>query len=235
VAELILTDLAIVESRGERVEREHKARRKGEADWEWDLIRRLRTHLGAEGWARELAYNDEEMRMLRGYGLLTMRPALVVFNCGEDDLKGGRCAAAESWANQMGLPYEVISAELELELSELSETDRADFLAEYGLASLARERIIGKTYELVQAVTFFTVNENEARAWTVPHGTTARTAAGKIHTDMEKGFVRAEVVAFADYESAGGMSQARQSGKVRLEGQDYVVQDGDIVQIRFTR
>ncbi len=235
VAELILTDLAIIETRGERVEREHKARRKGEPDAEWDLLHRLREHLEAQGWARELSFNDEEARVLRGYGLLTLRPAMVVFNCGEDDLKGGRCAHAASLAGEMGLTAEVLSAELELELADLPEEDRAEFLAEYGLAQVARDRVLRAAYQLVNVVTFYTVNDNEARAWTVPSGTPAREAAGKVHTDMQRGFVRAETLSFEDYEAAGGLAGAKQGNKVRLEGQDYLVQDGDILQIRFTR
>ncbi len=235
LSELVLTDLAIIETRGERVEREHKARRRGEADPEWNMLHRLRGHLEAERWARELSFNDEELRMLRGYGLLTLRPALVVFNCGDDDLEGGRCAEAATIADERGLPCEVLCAELEAELTELPEEDRAEFMAEYGLEHIAGDRVIRTAYGLIDAVTFYTVNENEAHAWTVPRGTGAREAAGKIHTDMEHGFVRAEVVSFADYEAAGSLQAARHANKVRLEGQDYIVQDGDILQIRFTR
>lgn len=235
VAELILTDQAIVEARIERVAREHKAKRKGEADPEWDLLQKLLECLEDERWVRELEFNDEEQRMLRGYGMLTMRPAMVVFNCEEHDPEGKRLGQALSAAEELKLPAHSICAALEVELAELPEEDMPEFLAEYGIEQPARERVIRAAYDLLDAVTFFTVNENEARAWTIPRGTTAREAAGKIHTDMERGFVRAEVVSFEEYEAAGGMAAARQAGSVRLEGQDYIVQDGDILQIRFTR
>ncbi|MCD6351587.1 MAG: DUF933 domain-containing protein [Armatimonadetes bacterium] len=235
VAELVLTDLAIIETRGERVAREHRARRRGEADPEWELLERVRAALEDQRWARELSYNDEDLRILRGYGLLTMRPAMVAFNCAEEDVTGERCAEAAELAQELGLPAQVIAAELELELAELPEEDQAAFLAEYGLEQPARDRVLRAAYDLLDAVTFFTVNAKEARAWTIPRGTTARQAAGKIHTDMEKGFVRAEVVSFEDYQAVGDLAAARSAGKVRLEGQDYVVQDGDLIEVRFTR
>ncbi|MCX7598561.1 MAG: DUF933 domain-containing protein, partial [Armatimonadetes bacterium] len=145
-----------------------------------------------------------------------------------------KARAAADLAAGLGFPWEIICADLELQLSELSEEDRPAFLAEYGLDAAARERLISVAYSLLDIVTFFTVNENEARAWTVPRGTTARQAAGKIHSDMEKGFVRAETIAFSDYEAFGNLHDAHKANKVRLEGKDYVVQDGDILQIRFT-
>lgn len=235
LAEILLTDMAIVERRLDRVAKEHRSKRKGEQDPEYEFLQRLKGHLDAEHWARELAMSDEEGSFARGYGLLTLRPALVVFNVAEDDLEGQRARAAAELAASLGLPCEIVCADLELQLSELPEEDRPAFLAEYGLQAAARERLISAAYNLLDIVTFFTVNENEARAWTVPRGTTARQAAGKIHSDMEKGFVRAETIAFADYEEFSNLHEARKANKVRLEGKEYVVQDGDILQIRFTR
>lgn len=235
LAEILLTDMAIVERRLERVSKEHRSKRKGEQDPEYDLLQRLRAHLDAERWARELVMSDEETNFARGYGLLTLRPALVVFNVAEDDLEGQKARAAGDLATSIGFPWEIICADLELQFSELSDEERPAFLAEYGLQAAARERLISAAYRLLDIVTFFTVNENEARAWTVPRGTTARQAAGKIHSDMEKGFVRAETIAFADYERTGNLHDAHKANKVRLEGKDYIVQDGDILLIRFTR
>ncbi len=235
VAELLLTDMAIVERRYDRVYREMRAKPKSQRDPEFELLEKLRAHLDEQRWARELEMNDEELRIVRGYGLLTMRQAMAVFNVADDDLTGERCQAAVKAAEEMGLRAEVICAALELELAELDEADRAEFLAEYGLQASARDRVIRAAYELLDIVTFFTVNENEARAWTIPRGTTARAAAGKIHTDMEKGFVRAEVLSFEDYQRVGSLAEARRQNLIRLEGQDYIVADGDIIQIRFTR
>lgn len=234
LVEILLTDMAIVERRLDRVAKEHRSKRKGEQDPEYDFLQRLREHLETEQWARQLPMSDEEANFARGYGLLTLRPALVVFNVAEDDLEGQKARAAADLAAALGFPYELICADLELQLSELAEDERAAFVAEYGLQAAARERLISAAYGLLDIVTFFTVNENEARAWTVPRGTTARQAAGKIHSDMEKGFVRAETIAFSEYENVASLHEAHKANKVRLEGKDYVVQDGDILQIRFT-
>jgi GTP-binding protein YchF len=235
LAELVLTDLAIAEGRRERLARQHRAKPRGEPDPEYDLVEKLCVHLENQGLARALAYNEVEARLVRGYGLLTLRPLLVVFNTDEGDLTGQRCLPALQLAQRHGLAAEVMCAKLELEIAQLPEEERQAFLAEYGLSADARARIIKAAYALLDVVTFYTINENEARAWTIPRGTSARAAAGKIHSDMEQGFVRAEVLSFADYQAAGSLAEARRTSKIRLEGHDYVVQDGDLLQIRFTR
>jgi hypothetical protein len=235
VTEIILTDMAIVESRLGRLEREHKAKKKGDADPEWDLLKRVQGQLEASGWARALDYTEEDARTLRGYGLLTMRQAMAVFNFCEADVGGEKSGPWIAAAAAIGLPAETACATLEVEIAELADEERAGFLAEYGLEAAARERLVAAAYRMLDIVTFFTVNQNEARAWTVSRHTKARQAAGRVHSDLEKGFVRAEVVAFADYETAGNLAAAKQAGKMHLEGHEYEVRDGDIVQIRFTR
>ena len=235
VQELLLTDLAIVENRLSRLEREHKARKKGETDSEWDMLQRVHTHLEQSGWARTLEYNDEDTRNLRGFGLLTMRPALVVFNVAEADVAGDKAAPWLAAASDIGLPAETACATLELEMAQLDDEERTVFLAEYGLEKAARERLIRAAYKLLDIVTFFTISEIDTHAWTIARGTKAKQAAGAIHSDIEKGFVRAEVMAYADYVAAESREAATRAGKQRLEGADYVVQEGDILNVRFTR
>ncbi len=235
VAEMLLTDLAIVEGRIERISGEHKAKRKGEADPEWDLLQKLKAQLEAERPVREVELNETEAGMVRGYGLMSARPWLVAFNVAEDDLQGQRAADAARIAEEMGLSWVAICAELEAELAELAEEEREEFARDWGLEQPARERLIRAAFDALDMISFFTVNENEARAWTINRGATAIEAAGKIHTDMQKGFQRAEVISFEDWKRAGSMHAAKHQGLVRLEGRDYVVQDGDILFIRFTR
>ncbi len=225
LGELLLNDLIAVERKLERLSEE---RRKGGTDKSLNerqsaLFTRLHEALSANKPLRFLAFNAEEQRELASYGLLTRKPILTVFNIGEGQSAPG--IAADH-------PTAALPARLEMELSQLPPDDAAMFMEEYGITELALNKMITLSYELLAVQTFFTVGEDEVRAWTTRIGATAPEAAGEIHTDLQRGFVRAEVVHYNDLVELGGMNEAKTRGKLRLEGKEYIVKDGDIVHIR---
>ena len=228
--EFLLNDLGTVERRLERIDESIKkgAKDREQAMKEQALFVRLKEALEAETPLRSLGLTPEEEQGLRGYGLLTLKPALIVFNVGED----GRAPALA------GVPVRTavvaLNARLEHEIVELPPDDAALFMQEYGIAELSRTRVIHLSYDLLGVQSFFTVGEDEVRAWTVRRGATAVEAAGAVHTDLARGFIRAEVVAYHDLVELGGMNEAKARGKLRLEGKDYSVKDGDIVHIRHS-
>jgi len=191
------------------------------------LMQRLQQALEQEKPLTEAVENEAEEKMVRAFAFLTLKPTLVVINCDED-------AAAEPAPGRFGAyPAIQLSARIEEEIARLDPSERAEFLADLGITSSASERLIRSCYEAMHLVSFLTFGDREARAWTVPAGTDALTAAGGIHTDMARGFIRAEVVSFADLRAAGSEKAARAAGKYRLEGKTYVVQDGDVIYFRF--
>jgi len=237
--ELALTDLAILERRLDRLERDLRQGKK-EVGPEHELLRRCAEHLEAGGLLSRFPLNDEEDKALRGFALLTMKPLLVVANVGEEDAggnslaPGGKVAALGDRCRELGLPAMAFCAELEAEILELEPDEQAAFLADYGIAEFARDAFVRASFDLLGLVTFFTANENEARAWNIPDGSTALEAAGKVHTDMARGFIRAEVIAYDALSEAGSVAECRHRGTARLEGKEYPVKDGDILQIRFS-
>ncbi|MBD3292155.1 MAG: redox-regulated ATPase YchF, partial [Armatimonadia bacterium] len=232
--EMTITDLGVVEGRLKRIEAETKAE-KDIMNIERGLLERVQAQLEEGGLVRDMDLSDDEARMLRGFNLLTSKPLLVVFNVSDEDLRAQTCTGACKLAEESGLTWIPVSAGLEQELAELDEETRAEFLAEYGLEALARDRFIRAAYELLDVITFFTANDNEARAWTISAGASAREAAGKVHSDMYEGFIRAEVIPFDRLDELGSVAACKEAGCVRLEGKDYEVQDGDILDIRFNR
>lgn len=232
--EMTITDLGVVERRLARVEEELKAAR-DKTSPERDLLQRVADHLGAGGLVRDMELHTDEERFLRGFNLLTARPLLVVFNVGEEDLRAQTCTGACAVAEEAGLPWIAVGAALEKELAELDEETMAELLAEYGLSEPARERLIRACYELLDVVTYFTANQREAHAWTISAGATVRDAAGKVHSDMYDGFIRAEVIPFERIDELGSVAACKEAGCVRLEGRDYLVRDGDIIEVRFSR
>jgi ribosome-binding ATPase YchF (GTP1/OBG family) len=165
----------------------------------------------------------EESKILASFGLLTRKPVLIVFNMGEGQ-------EAPVW--EFETPSVALQGKLEMEIAQLSPEDAAVFMQEYGIEELSLNRMIRLSYDLLQVQSFFTVGEDEVRAWETPRGATAQEAAGAIHTDLQRGFIRAEVVAYDDLISLGGMQEAKAKGKLGLEGKEYIVKDGDIVHIR---
>jgi len=230
--EMSLSDLRIMEKHLERL---HEGPKSDRPPKTVELMERCIAHLGQGSPLRELQLSEDGLRYLKGFTPLTMMPFLVVCNVAEDDLQGQRVVKMRNRADAVGVPHIMICAELEEELAQLPEEDRKDFLAEYGLQAPARDRFILACSEVLDLVTFFTVNENEARAWTVPRDTPAPEAAGKVHTDMQEGFIRAEVTSLDHFHQQGSLQACKDKGYTRVEGKDYVVQDGDILQIRFSR
>jgi hypothetical protein len=165
----------------------------------------------------------EEGKILASFGLLTRKPVLIVFNIGEGQTTP---------EGEFETPSVALQGKLEMEIAQLSPEDAAVFMQEYGIEELSLNRMIRLSYDLLQVQSFFTVGEDEVRAWETRRGATAQEAAGEIHTDLQRGFVRAEVVAYEDLISLGGMNEAKSKGKLRLEGKEYPVKDGDIVHIR---
>ncbi|HEX2254514.1 MAG TPA: redox-regulated ATPase YchF [Thermoanaerobaculia bacterium] len=233
--ELLLKDLETAEKRVERARGPAKTG-KEEAKQELAFYERLRDHLGDGQPARtfELA-KDAEARMLRELTLLTAKPVLYVTNVAEGDLPDGNAhvETVRRIAEAEGAGVVVVSADLEAQLAELPAEERAEFLAEAGQSEPGLDRLIRAAYELLGLITYFTAGPKEARAWTIRRGTKAPAAAGVIHSDFERGFIRAETIKFADYERHGSETAAREAGAMRSEGKEYVVADGDVMLFRF--
>ena len=229
-SELLLNDLIAIERKLERLADERKkggGRDRAVIDREIALFERLNIGLQAEKPLRELDLTPEDERALSGFGFLTRKPILVLLN-----LADGQATPELDYAHQHS-GIVALQGKLEMDLAQLSPEDAGIFMEEYGIQELGLERVIGLSYDLLGLQSFFTVGEDEVRAWTVHCGATAYEAAGAIHTDLQKGFIRAEVVSYADLVALGGMPEARAKGKLRLEGKEYLVKDGDIVHIRF--
>ena len=223
--ELLLNDLIAVERKLERLVEERK---KGGTDKvlnerQTALFTRLHEILSAEKPLRGAEISSEEEKILSGFGLLTRKPLLVLLNLGEGQ--------AEPQV-QAGVPVVAVQGKLEMEIAQLPPEDATIFMTEYGITELSLNRMIRVSYDLLDQQSFFTVGEDEVRAWTTRRHATAVEAAAEVHTDLAHGFVRAEVVAYQDLVELGGMVEAKTKGKLRLEGKEYVVKDGDIVHIR---
>jgi hypothetical protein len=229
--ELMLADLDSVGRAMERTERRGRAGDK-EAAATLGFLGRLETHLAAGAPARTLHLAADDRPRLRDLFLLTAKPMMYVANVAENDLSGGVPEVAEVAAAE-GADLVVFSAAIEAELATLEAADAADLLAEYGLEEPGLHRVIRAAHHLLGLLTFFTAGPKEVRAWTVRWGATAPQAAGQIHTDFEKGFIRAEVIAYDDFVACGGEQGAKEAGKRRLEGRDYVVAEGDVIRFRF--
>ena len=226
-SELLLADLAQVEKRAERCRKEKGKER------ELALLGRLQEHLEAEKPLRTLDLAPEDRNELAGFAFLSLRPLLVVLNVPESEVAAPLPDAIRERARAAGGDAMVLSAQVEAEVAELEAGDRAAFLADLGLSESARDRFIRASYGLLDLISFLTAGEDECRAWPIRRGTGARKAAGRIHSDIERGFIRAEVMAYDDFVQHPSEAKCREAGKLRLEGKDYVVQDGDIVHFRF--
>ena len=234
--ELILADLSTVERRLERLEANIKKANKAEDAAERALFLRLKETLEAERPLREMDLTEEEIHRLRGYALLSGKPLLVVANLGERDLREAPAVLERSgltaFARKPRVALCAVSAPIEAEMADLSPEDAEAFRQDLGLAEPGLERVIRSTYDLLGLISFLTAGEDECRAWTIRRGTRAVVAAGAIHSDIERGFIRAQVVAFDDLVVAGGIAACRERGTLRLEGKDYEVKDGDVIEFR---
>jgi ribosome-binding ATPase len=232
--ELALADLDTVEKRLQRAEKQAKSGDK-KAKEEVDFCQRVKLALEQGKAALGLAENDEETLVLRDMHLLTDKPVLYVANVAEDDLAGNHpfVAQVQDLAAREGAKSVTICGRIESEIAELDGDEKNAFLADLGLGESGLDRLIRSGYELLGLITYFTAGKKEVRAWTISAGTKAPQAAAVIHTDFERGFIRAEVIAYQDFIAAGGEAGAKEKGLMRLEGKEYVVQDGDIMHFRF--
>jgi ribosome-binding ATPase len=231
--ELALADLATLDKGLERATRAAKGGDK-DAIRKRTLFERVRVQLDAAKPLRALALSEEERRDLRELQLLTAKPVMYLANVDENGFTGTPLLAAlEQHAAAEGAQVVPVCAAIEAEIAQLDEAERSEFLAELGLTEPGLNRVIRAAYKLLGLQTFFTAGPKEVRAWTVRIGASAPQAAGVIHTDFERGFIRAEVIAFADYLAGKGEAGARDAGKLRLEGKDYIVQEGDVMRFRF--
>jgi len=226
-SELILADLAVIEKRLERLRKEKGKER------EQELLEKCQAILEEEKPLRNVSLLPEEQTVLSGFAFLSQKPLLIVYNMEERDLHTPLPSSLVEYAQHEQLTVVPICGKVEMEIAQLDEEERGAFLADLDLQDSARDRFIQHAYTLLDLMSFFTAGPMEARAWTITRGTPAVKAASKIHSDIERGFIRAEVIAYDDYIRYRGESGCREAGKMRLEGKEYIMQDGDVVHFRF--
>ncbi len=235
--EMIFSDLAIIEKRLERLARDLKKIKSTELEMENEVLGRFKTALEAEQPLRELQVTAEEEKRIRGFTFLSAKPLLLVINVGDQDAsKIGREVEAFGLQGKVSMRNVGITAvcgKIESEIATLAPDDARMFMDDLGIAGSALDRIIHKSYDLLGVISFYTAGDQEARAWTIPRDTTALQAAGVIHTDMEKGFIKAEVVSLEDMVKLGSFQAAKSKGVLRLEGKEYRVRKDDVILFRF--
>jgi hypothetical protein len=234
--ELILADLGVAERRLERLERDLKKGATPELGRERDTLSGCRAALEEGRALRTLDLDADDRRRLRGFQFLSAKPLLVVLNVDERDVRDAGTPAR--WANVVrigdaSVGLVAVCAKIELEIAQLDDADRTAFLADLGLAGSGLSRVIRAAYDLLGYISFFTVGDDECRAWSIARGTRAQAAAEEIHTDIARGFIRAEVVAYDQLVARGSVAACREHAEVRVEGKDYVVRDGDVIHFRF--
>lgn len=233
-AELLLADLDMIEKRIERIRGGKKIT--DEQKQETEILAKCRGALEEERPLATLDLSEDEEAMLVHYGFFTQLPQLIVVNVDEDQFKAGdypQKAELEAWAEQRGYRIVTLCAAMEEEIAKLPTEDRLMFMEDLGVSEAGSYRLAREMYALADLISFFTVGEDEVRAWTISAGLNAKQAAGKIHSDLERGFIRAETAAYDDLREHGSMAKLKEKGLLRLEGKDYIVKDGDILNIRF--
>ncbi|MGD9681309.1 MAG: redox-regulated ATPase YchF [Candidatus Obscuribacterales bacterium] len=236
--ELIIADLAVVEKRLGKLDQEiqrKKGAEKTQLEFEKEILNRLNEHLGDEKPLRTVELNEDEKKAIRGYTFLSAKPLMIVANIAESKIgsEDKELAELSAWASENKMPFIAFCGKVEMEIAQLDESERAEFMEALGITESSREKLIRATYQLLDLMAFFTVGEDEVKAWTIAKNTDAQEAAGKIHTDIARGFIRAEVVAYDHLQEHGSWNAARDKGLVRLEGKEYKVQDGDCINFRF--
>lgn len=236
--ELILSDLVVVEKRMERVDKDRKKTRSPELDQEFALLERIKAELESDRALRELEFNPEEEKRIRGFQFLSQKPMLCVLNLGERDAPRLHEVEEEfrkgPFAGKKNTAVTAICGQIEAELAELKPEEAQEMLASYGLKDSGMQRMITATYSLLGLMSFLTAGETEVRAWTIPINSKAVNAAGAIHSDFEKKFIRAEVVNWQTLIDHDGYTGVRDKGLLRLEGKEYIVKDGDVLVIRHS-
>jgi ribosome-binding ATPase len=241
--ELILADLGVAERRLERLDKDLKKTKSADLERERDVIVVCKTALEDGKPLRALDLHGDDLKRLRGFQFLSAKPLLIVINLDEAQLAGGDdatdvaraadAAGLTSFLSHAATAAVAVCAKIELEIAQLDAADAAAFLADLRLSESGLDRVIRASYDLLGYISFFTVGDDECRAWSIPRGTAAQVAAGEIHSDIARGFIRAEVVSYDTLIARGSMAACREHGEVRLEGKDYVVHDGDIINFRF--
>lgn len=235
--ELILADHTIAEKRIEKLQLTVKKTNKDEDKKDLETLKKCLAALEKETPLRELTFSDEEIKRMRGFTFLSLKPLLLVVNADESDASkldlGAEAFGLAAFAGKPNTEVVALSAKIEAEIASLERADADAFRAELGISSPALDRMIRASYHLLGRLSFFTAGEDECRAWTIRKGTKARQAAGAIHSDIEKGFIRAELCAFDELVAAGTWAACRDRGTLRLEGKDYEMRDGDVVNFRF--
>jgi ferrous iron transport protein B len=233
--ELVLSDLEIVTSRINRIGKKAMTTKNKDDVKEIELLERIKEALESNIPVRKLGLDEEEKKLISSFNLITLKPIIYALNVEDNDINTGNnyTKLVEDYAKKEGSETAIICAKLESELSELDEEEKKLFLDDLGIKESGVERLINKTYDLLGLATFFTVGKDEVRAWTFKKGSKAPECAGIIHSDFEKGFIKAEVMSYNDLVNAGSELKVRELGKVRIEGKEYIMQDGDICHFRF--
>jgi ribosome-binding ATPase len=236
--ELLLADMTVVESRWERLEKARVQKRQNPTEAaEQQVLNKIKAHLEAEKPIRTLELTEDERRSVKSYAFVSAKPVLIVANISEDEIGTDLPDSLKplvDYAEPQNISVTALCAKVEMEVAQMEPDDEREFLVAMGIEEAARDRLIRAAYAALGLTSFFTVGEDEVRAWTITKGTPAVGAAEKIHSDLARGFIRAEVIAFTDFEAAGGCwDEAKAAGKLRLEGKEYIVKDGDIMHVRF--
>lgn len=233
--ELVLSDLEIVTSRINKIGKKAMTTKNKDDVKEIELLERIKEALESNIPVRKLGLDEEEKKLISSFNLITLKPIIYALNVEDSDINTGNnyTKLVEDYAKKEGSETAIICAKLESELSELDEEEKKLFLDDLGIKESGVERLINKTYDLIGLATFFTVGKDEVRAWTFKKGSKAPECAGIIHSDFEKGFIKAEVMSYGDLVSAGSELRVRELGKARIEGKEYIMQDGDICHFRF--
>jgi len=232
--ELILADMISIETRLEKLKKELQRKKDSEGEREKELLEKLHSALEEGKGIRELSLSSSEEKLLRSFQLLSQKPILHVINLDEQDIPS--IEQANKFLPDKKEKVEVLAfcGKIESEIMELDEEEKQEFMKEYGLKELSITRFLKSSYALLGVITFYTVGKEEVKAWTIPYNATAVQAAGTIHSDMEKGFIKAEVISWEELLQHGSFQKAREKGAVRLEGKKYIVQDGDVIYFRFS-
>lgn len=225
--EMILTDLVQIEARINRLKKEKDSQR------EREMLDRLKDALEQERPLRDVELAAEELALIAGFRFLSLKPLLLLVNVSEEEIAAEIPPNVAELARSKNLSLIGMSGKVEMEIAQLNEDEQREFLQDLGITDRARDRFIRAAYSLLDLISFLTSGEDECRAWSIRAGTTAHRAAGTIHSDIERGFIRAEVVRFEDLIELGSEARCREQGKLRLEGKEYIVQDGDVVHFRF--
>jgi GTP-binding protein YchF len=229
--ELILADMDVIQNRLEKLRQLVKKVKNKENEEELALLERCIVQLESEKPIRELEFEPQEKRRLRSFSFLSEKPLLHIINLSEDRLAQRDQYLLEELRKDQEITY--VCGTLEQQIGELATEDRQEFLEQYGFTESGRDRVIRTTFKLLDLILFFTAGPEEVRSWPIPRGTNAQRAAGTVHSDMERGFIRAETVSYEDFLKTGSFAEAKKHGVFRLEGKEYIVQDGDIITFRF--